>query len=102
MGIYILKPYKKVQSRQYGPGMLYLSSHGLWLITIAKCGILCIRDVYTLETFARCRSHSHQGHGIQSMRISMDGQNILVNGRDDGTLVYLKWKYVQYSVSNPM
>uniref|UniRef100_A0A5F7ZP44 Cilia- and flagella-associated protein 43 n=1 Tax=Macaca mulatta TaxID=9544 RepID=A0A5F7ZP44_MACMU len=92
MGIYILKPYKKVQSRQYGPGMLYLSSHGLWLITIAKCGILCIRDVYTLETFARCRSHSHQGHGIQSMRISMDGQNILVNGRNDGTLVYLKWK----------
>ncbi|XP_054378793.2 cilia- and flagella-associated protein 43 isoform X7 [Pongo abelii] len=90
--IYILKPYKKVQSRQYGPGMLYLSSHGLWLITIAKCGILCIRDIYTLETFARCRSHSHQGHGIQSMRISMDGQNILVNGRDDGTLVYLKWK----------
>lgn len=54
------------------------------------------------ETFAWCRSHSHQGHGIQSMRISMDGQNILVNGRDDGTLVYLKWKYVQYSVSNPM
>ncbi|KAL4668370.1 hypothetical protein H8957_011220 [Semnopithecus entellus] len=92
IGIYILKPYKKVQSRQYGPGMLYLSSHGLWLITIAKCGILCIRDVSTLETFARCRSHSHQGHGIQSMRISMDGQNILVNGRDDGTLVYLKWK----------
>ncbi|KAL0616465.1 Cilia- and flagella-associated protein 43 [Plecturocebus cupreus] len=92
IGIYILKPYQKVQSRQYGPGMLYLSSHGLLLITIAKCGILCIRDVYTLETFARCRSHSHQGHGIQSMRISMDGQNILVNGRDDGTLVYLKWK----------
>ncbi|XP_058292026.1 cilia- and flagella-associated protein 43 isoform X3 [Hylobates moloch] len=92
IGIYVLKPYKKVQSRQYGPGMLYLSSHGLWLITVAKCGILCIRDIYTLETFARCRSHSHQGHGIQSMRISMDGQNILVNGRDDGTLVYLKWK----------
>uniref|UniRef100_A0A2K5R3H6 Cilia- and flagella-associated protein 43 n=1 Tax=Cebus imitator TaxID=2715852 RepID=A0A2K5R3H6_CEBIM len=90
--IYILKPYQKVQSRQYGPGILYLSSHGLLLLTIAKCGILCIRDVYTLETFARCRSHSHQGHGIQSMRISMDGQNILVNGRDDGTLVYLKWK----------
>ncbi|XP_064229968.1 cilia- and flagella-associated protein 43 isoform X3 [Aotus nancymaae] len=92
IGIYILKPYQKVQSRQYGPGILYLSSHGLLLITIAKCGILCFRDVYTLETFAWCRSHSHQGHGIQSMRISMDGQNILVNGRDDGTLVYLKWK----------
>ncbi|XP_040848093.1 cilia- and flagella-associated protein 43 [Ochotona curzoniae] len=90
--VYVLKPFQKVQSKHYGPGMLFLSSHGQWVITIAKCGILCIRDVYTLETFARCRSHSHQGHGIQSMRISIDGQSILVNGKDDGTLVFLKWK----------
>ncbi|XP_062070732.1 cilia- and flagella-associated protein 43 isoform X3 [Lepus europaeus] len=91
-GVYVLKPFQKVQSKHYGPGTLHLSSHGLWVITIAKCGILCVRDVSTLETFARCRSHSHQGHGIQSMRISMDGQSILVNGKDDGTLVCLKWK----------
>uniref|UniRef100_G1SVP3 Cilia- and flagella-associated protein 43 n=1 Tax=Oryctolagus cuniculus TaxID=9986 RepID=G1SVP3_RABIT len=91
-GVYVLKPFQKVQSKHYGPGTLHLSSHGLWVITIAKCGILCVRDVFTLETFARCRSHSHQGHGIQSMRISMDGQSILVNGKDDGTLVCLKWK----------
>nr|XP_023495626.1 cilia- and flagella-associated protein 43 isoform X2 [Equus caballus] len=91
-GICILKPYQKMQSKQYGPGMLSLSPHGLWLITIAKCGVLCIRDVHTLETFVRCRSHSYQGHGIQSVRISMNGQNILVNGRDDGTLVYLRWR----------
>ncbi|XP_033617136.1 cilia- and flagella-associated protein 43 [Fukomys damarensis] len=88
----ILKPYQKVQSKHYGPGMAHLSSHGLWLLTAAKCGALCIRDVYTLEMFAQCRSHSHQGHGIQSMRISVDGQSILVNGKDDGTLVFLKWK----------
>ncbi|XP_045734731.1 cilia- and flagella-associated protein 43 [Mirounga angustirostris] len=91
-GICILKPYQKVQSKHYGPGMLSLSPHGLWLITIAKGGILCIRDVHTLEAFVRSRSHSHQGRGIQSVRISMDGQNILVNGRDDGTLVYLRWR----------
>ncbi|XP_041600884.1 cilia- and flagella-associated protein 43 [Vulpes lagopus] len=91
-GICILKPHQKVQSKHYGPGMLSLSPHGLWLITIAKGGILCIRDVRTLETFARSRSHSHQGHGIQSVRISMDGQNILVNGKDDGTLVHLRWR----------
>uniref|UniRef100_A0A8C2UMZ9 Cilia- and flagella-associated protein 43 n=2 Tax=Chinchilla lanigera TaxID=34839 RepID=A0A8C2UMZ9_CHILA len=90
--ICILKPHQKVQSKHYGPGMLHLSSHGLWLITVAKCGILCIRDVHTLDTFARCRSHSHQGHGIQSVRISLDGQSILVNGKDDGALVFLKWK----------
>ncbi|XP_045425313.1 cilia- and flagella-associated protein 43 isoform X3 [Lemur catta] len=93
-GVCILKPYQKVQSKQYGPGILYLSSHGLWLATIAKCGILCIRDIYSLETFARCRSHSHQGHGIQSMRISANGENILVNGTDDGTLIYLKWRHL--------
>ncbi|XP_059517311.1 cilia- and flagella-associated protein 43 [Myotis daubentonii] len=91
-GIFILKPYQKVQSKQYGPGMLSLSGHGSWLITRAKCGTLCIRDVSTLETLVRCRSHSHQGHGIQSVRISLDGQTILVNGRDDGTLVCLRWR----------
>ncbi|XP_037660766.1 cilia- and flagella-associated protein 43 isoform X2 [Choloepus didactylus] len=91
-GVCIIKPNQKVQSRQYGPGMMYLSPHGLWLITIAKDGILCIRDIYTLETFARCRSHSHQAQGIQSIKISMDGQNILVNGRNDGSLVDLRWK----------
>lgn len=47
-GVYILKPYQKVQSKQYGPGMLSLSGHGLWLITRAKCGTMHIRDVHTL------------------------------------------------------
>ncbi|XP_019580633.2 cilia- and flagella-associated protein 43 [Rhinolophus sinicus] len=91
-GVCILKPHQKVQCKHYGPGMLSLSPHGSWLISRAKCGTLCIRDIYTLETFVCCRSHSHQGHGIQSVRISLDGQNILVNGREDGTLVYLRWR----------
>ncbi|KAM5321874.1 cilia- and flagella-associated protein 43 isoform 2-T2 [Glossophaga mutica] len=91
-GVCVLQPYHKVQSKQYGPGMLSLSPHGLWLITKAKCGTVCIRDIHTLETFVRCRSHSHQAHGIQSVSISMDGQNILVNGKGDGTLVCLKWR----------
>ncbi|XP_077604592.1 cilia- and flagella-associated protein 43 [Crocuta crocuta] len=99
-GICILKPYQKVQSKHYGPGILSLSPHGLWLTTIAKGGILCIRDVHTLETFARSRSHSHQGHGIQSARISIDGKNILVNGRDDGTLVYLRWRRFGGNLAN--
>ncbi|CAO2585808.1 Cilia- and flagella-associated protein 43, partial [Lemmus lemmus] len=92
IGVCVLKPHQKVQTKQYGPGMIYMSSHGLWLLTIAKCGFLVVRDIFSLETFARCRSHSHQGHGIQSIKMSMDGQHILVNGKDDGTLVYLKWK----------
>nr|XP_058154469.1 cilia- and flagella-associated protein 43 isoform X2 [Dasypus novemcinctus] len=99
-GVCIIKPFQKVQSRQYGPGMMYLSPHGLWLITIAKDGMICIRDTYTLETFARCRSHSHQGQGIQSVKISVDGQNILVNGRNDGVLVYLGWKRFGGTLAN--
>lgn len=52
-GIFILKPYQKMQSRQYGPGMLSLSGHGLWLITRAKCGTMYIRDVHTLVSFLK-------------------------------------------------
>ncbi|XP_019491832.1 PREDICTED: cilia- and flagella-associated protein 43 [Hipposideros armiger] len=47
-GICVLKPYQKVQCKHYGPGMLTLSPHGSWLISRAKCGTLCIRDIYTL------------------------------------------------------
>lgn len=99
-GICILKPQQKVQSKQYGAGTIYLSSHGLWLITIAKCGVLCIRDMFSLDTFVRCRSHSHHGQGIQNMKMSMDGQHILVNGKDDNTLVYLKWKRLGSNIAN--
>ncbi|XP_054975154.1 cilia- and flagella-associated protein 43 [Sorex araneus] len=92
VGILILKPFQKMPSRHYGSGILSLSPHGLWLLSTAKCGILSIRDIQTLETFARFRSHSHQSRGIQSMKISIDGQSILVYGKNDGTLVNLKWR----------
>ncbi|XP_038173912.1 cilia- and flagella-associated protein 43 [Arvicola amphibius] len=100
VGVCVLKPHQKVQTKQYGSGMIYMSSHGLWLLTIAKCGFLCVRDIFSLEAFARCRSHSHQGHGIQYIKMSMDGQHILVNGKDDGTLVYLKWKRLGASLAS--
>ncbi|XP_057635892.1 cilia- and flagella-associated protein 43 [Chionomys nivalis] len=100
VGVCVLKPHQKVQTKQYGSGMISMSSHGLWLLTIAKCGFLCVRDIFSLETFARCRSHSHQGHGIQYIKMSMDGQHILVNGKDDGTLVYLKWKRLGANLAN--
>ncbi|KAM4852370.1 cilia- and flagella-associated protein 43 isoform 2-T2 [Thomomys bottae] len=48
VGVCVLKPFQKMQSRQYGPGNLSLSLHGLWLLSIAKCGILCVRDTPTL------------------------------------------------------
>ncbi|XP_006880238.1 PREDICTED: WD repeat-containing protein 96 [Elephantulus edwardii] len=92
VGICVLKPFRKLQSRLYGPGKVSLSSHGMWLLATAKCGTLCILDALSLDTLGYCRSHSYQAQGIQAVKISMDGQDILLNGRTDGTLVCLKWK----------
>ncbi|XP_038613465.1 cilia- and flagella-associated protein 43 [Tachyglossus aculeatus] len=91
---------KKLQSRQFGTGKLYLSPHGRWLASIAKDGILCIRDALTLETFARVRCHSYHGQGIRALTFSMDGQTILASGMDDGALVCLKWKKIGESRIN--
>ncbi|XP_069850036.1 cilia- and flagella-associated protein 43 isoform X2 [Dipodomys merriami] len=102
IGVCVLKPFQKTQSKQYGPGRLSLSFHGLWLMSIAKCGILCFRDTMTLEPFSRYRSHSHHGQGIQSLRISMDGQHILASGKDDATLVYLKWRRLTGNLATEM
>uniref|UniRef100_G3WWX3 Cilia- and flagella-associated protein 43 n=1 Tax=Sarcophilus harrisii TaxID=9305 RepID=G3WWX3_SARHA len=88
----VLKPEIKIPSKHYGTGMLYLSYHGQWLASIAKDGILTIRDSSNMEPFARIQCHSFQGNGIQSMIFSLDGQSILVNGQEDGALVCLKWK----------
>uniref|UniRef100_A0A5F8H8Z6 Cilia- and flagella-associated protein 43 n=1 Tax=Monodelphis domestica TaxID=13616 RepID=A0A5F8H8Z6_MONDO len=84
----VLDPKIKMQSKHFGTGKLYLSAHGKWLASIAKDGILSIRHVENLETFAQIQSHSYQGQGIQSMAFSFDGHFILVNGREDGSLLF--------------
>ncbi|XP_036592449.1 cilia- and flagella-associated protein 43-like, partial [Trichosurus vulpecula] len=90
----ILKLENKMPSKHYGTGMLYLSYHGQWLASTAKDGILCIRDSNSMEPFARARCHSYQGKGIRSVIFSLDGQSVLVNGKEDGALVCLKWKSI--------
>uniref|UniRef100_A0A5F8GBA0 Cilia- and flagella-associated protein 43 n=1 Tax=Monodelphis domestica TaxID=13616 RepID=A0A5F8GBA0_MONDO len=83
----VLELQNKIPSKHYGTGMLYLSFHGQWLVSIAKDGILSIRDIKSLEPFVRSRCHSYHGEGIQSMAFSLDGQFILMNGKEDGALV---------------
>ncbi|XP_027707432.1 cilia- and flagella-associated protein 43-like [Vombatus ursinus] len=89
--VVVLKPEIKMQSRHFGTGILCLSSHGKWLASTAKDGILSIRDINNLETFTQIHCHSYQGQGIQSLAFSLDGHSILVNGREDGVLICLKW-----------
>uniref|UniRef100_A0A4X2JM10 Cilia- and flagella-associated protein 43 n=1 Tax=Vombatus ursinus TaxID=29139 RepID=A0A4X2JM10_VOMUR len=90
LGRYVLKIENKMPSKHYGTGMLYLSYHGQWLASTAKDGILSIRDSNSLEPFARARCHSYPGKGIQSIKFSLDGQSILVNGKEDGALATKK------------
>ncbi|XP_078007743.1 cilia- and flagella-associated protein 43-like [Phascolarctos cinereus] len=97
--VVVLKPEIKMQSRHFGTGILCLSSHGKWLASTAKDGILSIRDVNNLETFTQIHCHSYQGQGIQSLAFSLDGHSILVNGREDGVLVCLKWKKITESLA---
>uniref|UniRef100_A0A8C4WKC6 Cilia- and flagella-associated protein 43 n=1 Tax=Gopherus evgoodei TaxID=1825980 RepID=A0A8C4WKC6_9SAUR len=84
---------KKIPSNQFAPGFLHLSPNSQLLTSVAKDGVLFIHDAVTLETVAQEHCHSYQGQGIGSLSFSLDGQFILVNGVDDGTLVCLKWKY---------
>ncbi|XP_073210543.1 cilia- and flagella-associated protein 43 isoform X4 [Lepidochelys kempii] len=82
---------KRIPSHQFAPGFLHLSPNSQLLASVAKDGVLFIHDAVTLETVAREHCHSYQGQGIGSLAFSLDGQFLLVNGMDDGTLVCLKW-----------
>ncbi|XP_072477632.1 cilia- and flagella-associated protein 43-like isoform X2 [Notamacropus eugenii] len=95
----VLKPEIKMQSKHFGTGILCLSSHGRWLASTGKDGILSIRDVNNLETFAQTQCHSYQGQGIQSLSFSLDGRSILANGREDGAFVCLRWKKLTESLA---
>uniref|UniRef100_A0A8C3IIN2 Cilia- and flagella-associated protein 43 n=1 Tax=Chrysemys picta bellii TaxID=8478 RepID=A0A8C3IIN2_CHRPI len=90
---YHLAKKKKIPSNQFAPGFLHFSPNSQLLASVAKDGVLFIRDAVTLETVAREHCHSYQGQGIGSLAFSLDGQFILVSGVNDGTLVCLKWKY---------
>ncbi|KAM6329855.1 cilia- and flagella-associated protein 43 isoform 2-T2 [Podargus strigoides] len=83
---------KKTPSNQFGSGFLCLSPNGRWLASAAKDGVLFIYDTFTMDILAQKHCHSYQGGGIKSMVFSLDGKFILVNGKNDGALVCLKWK----------
>ncbi|XP_074089862.1 cilia- and flagella-associated protein 43-like isoform X4 [Macrotis lagotis] len=95
----VLKPEIKKESRHFGTGILCLSSHGKWLASTAKDGILSLRNRNDLEIIVQTQCHSYQGQGIQSLAFSLDGHSIIVSGREDGALVCLKWKKITESLA---
>ncbi|XP_010022713.1 PREDICTED: WD repeat-containing protein 96, partial [Nestor notabilis] len=83
---------KRTPGNQLGSGFLCLSPNSRWLASAAKDGVLLIYDTFTMDILAQKHCHSHQGGGIRSVVFSLDGKFILVNGKNDGALVCLKWK----------
>ncbi|KAM9012129.1 cilia- and flagella-associated protein 43 isoform 1-T2 [Ara ararauna] len=83
---------KRIPGNQLGSGFLCLSPSSRWLASAAKDGVLLIYDTFTMDILAQKHCHSHQGGGIRSVVFSLDGKFILVNGKNDGALVCLKWK----------
>ncbi|XP_061492058.1 cilia- and flagella-associated protein 43 [Rhineura floridana] len=88
----IILSEKKTASKQCGQAFLRLSPHGKWLASAAESGLLFIHDASNMEVLSHEHCHSYHGRGIRSLAFSLDGQNILVNGLQDGALVCLKWK----------
>ncbi|XP_013915005.1 PREDICTED: cilia- and flagella-associated protein 43 [Thamnophis sirtalis] len=83
---------KKIPSKQFGQAFLCLSPHDKWLASAAESGLLFIHNASTLDILTSEYCHSYNGRGIKSLAFSLDSQNILVTGTQDGALVCLKWK----------
>ncbi|XP_065528265.1 cilia- and flagella-associated protein 43 isoform X1 [Lathamus discolor] len=83
---------KRTPGNQLGSGFLCLSPNSRWLASAAKDGVLLVYDTFSMDILAQKHCHSHQGGGIRSVVFSLDGKFILVNGKNDGALVCLKWK----------
>ncbi|XP_054687133.1 cilia- and flagella-associated protein 43 isoform X1 [Grus americana] len=86
---------KRIPSNQFGSGFLCLSPNSRWLASAAKDGVLFIYYTSTMDMLAQKHCHSYQGGGIRSVVFSLDGKFILVNGKNDGALVCLKWKKIK-------
>ncbi|KAG8135658.1 hypothetical protein E2320_008671 [Naja naja] len=85
---------KKIPSKQFGQAFLCLSPHDKWLASAAESGLLFIHNALTLDILTCEYCHSYNGRGIKSLAFSLDSQNILVTGTQDGALVCLKWKKI--------
>uniref|UniRef100_A0A8D0KRK5 Cilia- and flagella-associated protein 43 n=1 Tax=Strix occidentalis caurina TaxID=311401 RepID=A0A8D0KRK5_STROC len=85
---------ERTPSKQFGSGFLRLSPNSRWLASAAKDGVLFIYHTFTMDILAQKHCHSYQGGGIRSMVFSLDGKFILINGKNDGALVCLKWNFV--------
>ncbi|XP_023282389.1 cilia- and flagella-associated protein 43 [Seriola lalandi dorsalis] len=82
-----LKPEQEVKGHPLGPACLVLSPHKLWLGSIGRDGLLCIRETASMERYIELQCHSCHLGGVRSLTFSADSQTLLTAGFKDGCLV---------------
>nr|XP_020456113.1 cilia- and flagella-associated protein 43 [Monopterus albus] len=82
-----LEPEQEVKSHPLGPVSLVLSPHQLWLASVGRDGLLCIRKPASMEHYIERQCHSCRLGGVRSVSFSADDQTLLTTGFKDGSLV---------------
>ncbi|XP_029377676.1 cilia- and flagella-associated protein 43 [Echeneis naucrates] len=82
-----LKPEQEVRGHPLGPARLVLSPHQLWLASVGRDGLLCIRETASMEQYIKLQCHSCHCGGVPSLSFSADGQTLLSAGFKDGSIV---------------
>nr|XP_046257140.1 cilia- and flagella-associated protein 43 isoform X2 [Scatophagus argus] len=82
-----LKPEQEVRGHPLGPASLVLSPHQLWLASVGRDGLLCIRETASMKQYVELQCHSCRDGGARSVSFSTDSQTLLTAGFKDGSLV---------------
>ncbi|KAK5854131.1 hypothetical protein PBY51_015227 [Eleginops maclovinus] len=82
-----LEPEQEVRGHPMGPASLALSPHQLWLASVGRDGLLCIRETANMEQCIELQSHSWRLGGVRSVSFSADSQTLLTAGFKDGSLM---------------
>ncbi|XP_071336498.1 cilia- and flagella-associated protein 43 isoform X2 [Trachinotus anak] len=82
-----LEVKEEVKGHPLGPACLVLSPHHLWLGSIGRDGLLCIRETASMERYSELQCHSCRLGGIRNLTFSADSQTLLTAGFKDGSLV---------------
>ncbi|KAL0964460.1 hypothetical protein UPYG_G00324140 [Umbra pygmaea] len=82
-----LTPAEEVKSHLMGPASVLLSPHQLWLASVGKDGLLCIREISSMSRFLQIQCHSCWLGGVRTVSFNPDSKTILTTGLKDGSLV---------------
>ncbi|KAG9337965.1 hypothetical protein JZ751_027302, partial [Albula glossodonta] len=82
-----LTPQQEVKGHPLGPASLLLSPHQLWLASVGKDGLLCIRETSSLDKYLQIQCHTCWLGGVRTVSFCADSQTLITTGLNDGSMV---------------